>query len=102
MATVGLGVGVPVLVLFLVAVVVRQRMVINRQKKKREPSEKAEFNPVYATYEIHDDPVAEVRHQNFNVSQASFQVHDQNPDYGVAYKGAGMSKTTDVNPYYDY
>ena len=75
MTTIGLSVGVPVLVLLLVAlvVIVRQRIVITRQRKKRkQEEEKAEINPVYGTYEIHDDPVAEVRHQNFNLSQAFF------------------------------
>ena len=66
--TIGVSVGVPVLVLLLVAlvVIVRQRVVITRQRKKRkqeEEKEKAEINPVYGTYEIHDDPVAEVKHQ---------------------------------------
>jgi len=48
--------------------------------------EKSEFNQVYGTYEVHDDPVAEVV--------------DQNLDYGKVYEGE-MSKTTDVNDDYD-
>ena len=56
----------------LLAALIRQRLVIRRQRKKRqqeEEKEKTEKNPVYATYEIHDDPVAEVVHpyfRNFN------------------------------------
>ena len=50
----------------LLAALIRQRLVIRRQRKKRkqeEEKEKYELNPVYGTYEIHDDPVAEVKHQ---------------------------------------
>merc|ERR1712192_297402 len=49
--------------LFIVLVVV----VIIRQKNKRrseEEKETVDFNPVYATYQVHDDPVAEVQDQN--------------------------------------
>ena len=63
MITVGLIIG-PAVLLLLIALLLRQRIVIRRQRKKRkeeEEKERAEFNPVYATYEIHDDPVAEVK-----------------------------------------
>ena len=58
----------------LLAALIRQRLVIRRQRKKRkqeEEKEKAEINPVYGTYEIHDDPVAEVKHQYFKYFKIS-------------------------------
>ena len=45
--------------LFIVLVVV---VIIGQRKKRKSQKEKetADFNPVYATYQVHDDPVAEV------------------------------------------
>ena len=31
------------------------------KKKKRNQDERSDINPVYGTYEVHDDPVPEVR-----------------------------------------
>jgi len=88
-ATLGLGIGAGVLALLLAAlalvVFIKQRK--KRNDKQRREKENSDFNPVYGTYEVHDDPVAEATDQNF--------------DYGVVYEGEEMSKTTDVNPDYD-
>ena len=60
---IGLSVGVVALVLLLVALAVV--LFIWKRKKSNGRSGKGEehsdFNPVYATYEVHDDPVAEVK-----------------------------------------
>ena len=64
------------------------------------------MNHVYATYEVHDDPRAEVRTicsfqtKENSIMLINIQVQDQNLNYGVVYEGE-MSKTTDVNPDYD-
>ena len=65
MTIVGLSVGAAV----LVVVVVLALVLFMRQRKKRtqeKEKEMSDFNPVYATYEVHDDPVAEVKRQYFN------------------------------------
>lgn len=59
MKVVGVGIGVAALFLLLI---VLGLVVFFRQKKKRiQEKETADFNPVYATYEVHADPVAEVK-----------------------------------------
>lgn len=90
MTIVGLSVGAAVLVVVVVlalalVLLIRQRK--KRTQEKEKEKEMSDFNPVYATYEVHDDPVAEAT--------------DQNPDYGAVYEGEAMSKSTDVNPDYD-
>ena len=63
--TVGLIIGGVVLLLLLV---VGGVLVFTKQRKKRnekKEEERTDDNPVYATYEVHDDPVAEVRTQHF-------------------------------------
>ena len=57
--TAGLIIAAVVLaLLFIVAGV----LFLTRQRKKRtEEKEEGRENPVFATYEVHDDPVAEVR-----------------------------------------
>ena len=109
MTTVGLSAGAAIVFVFVLLALVlfiRQRKKRIREAKK----ETSDLNPVYATYEVHDDPVAEVRthtpFQNSNpmskeTNPVFFQVIDLNLDYGVVYEGEGMSKTTDVNPDYD-
>ena len=103
---VGLIVGLVVLVLLLVGlatfVFTRQRKNCSCNTKREEES--TDENPVYATYEVHYDPVAEVGINccENKLIKVVFQVQDQNPDYGVVYEGEEMSKTTDVNPDYDY
>jgi len=86
---VALSIGAVALVLLILAVgavmFIRKRKNSNRNKEKEE--ENTDFNPVYATYEVHDDPVAEARDQNLN--------------YGAVYEGEEMSKSTDVNDDYD-
>ena len=102
----GLIVGLVVLVLLLVGlatfVFIRQRKNCSCNTKREEES--TDENPVYATYEVHYDPVAEVGINccENKLIKVVFQVQDQNPDYGVVYEGEEMSKTTDVNPDYDY
>ena len=57
--TVELLIGGVALVLLIIAVGV---LVFTKQRKKRKeekPKESTDANPVYATYEVHDDPVAE-------------------------------------------
>ena len=59
--TLGIITGAVVLVLLLIAAGV---LVFTRQRKRRDKEklpERVDENPVYATYEVHDDPVAEVR-----------------------------------------
>ena len=108
--TVGLVIGGVVLVLLLI---VGGVLVFAKQRKKRNEKieeERTDDNPVYATYEVHDDPVAEVKTlkpvKNFDpisrkTNPVFFQAIDLNLDYGTVYKGEEMSKTTDVNPDYD-
>ena len=108
--TVGLVIGAVVLVLLLI---VGGVLVFAKQRKKRNEKieeERTDDNPVYATYEVHDDPVAEVKTlkpvKNFDpisrkINPVFFQAIDLNLDYGTVYKGEEMSKTTDVNPDYD-
>ena len=106
-------VGLVVLVLLLVGlgtfVFIRQRKNCSCNTKREEES--TDENPVYATYEVHYDPVAEVGIICCAVESKAkcedeliklvFQVQDQNPDYGVVYEGEGWSKTIDANPDYD-
>ena len=40
---------------------IRQR----EKRKQKKEEERVDDNPVYALYEVHDDPVAEVRTQHF-------------------------------------
>ena len=103
-ATLGLGLGAGVLVLLLVAlalfVFIKQRKKRNRKREREEES--SDLNPVYATYEVHGDPVAEVGTSYLSKLQLKLsQAKDQNLDYGAVYEGEEMSKTTDVNPDYD-
>ena len=57
----GLIVSAVVLVLLLIFVVTVLVFFRQRRKKKLEKQiERADSNPLYATYEVHDDPVAEV------------------------------------------
>merc|ERR1712013_174861 len=56
----------------------------NSKKEK----ERSDINPVYGTYEVTYDPVAEVE--------------DRNLDYGVVYEGNERSRATDRNQDYDY
>ena len=64
MEVVVLSIGAVVLVLLLVVLAL---VFINQRKKRKAEKEKetADFNPVYATYEVHDDPIAEVRTSTF-------------------------------------
>jgi len=84
-----LGVGVAVgLLLLLVAVISGTLMCTKAQKRrKRNETLKLESNPVYATYEVDPDPVAEVE--------------DTNVYYGEVYEGEERSRHTDNNPLYD-
>ena len=87
-------------------------LVFIRTRKTKKEEERSDLNPVYATYEVHYDPVAEVgiiccvveskAKCKDELIKLVFQVQDQSPDYGVVYEGEGMSKTIDVNPDYDY
>ena len=97
----GLIVGLVVLVLLLVGlatfVFIRQRKNCSCNTKREEES--TVENPVYATYEVHYDPVAEVGINccENKLIKVVFQAQDQKPD-----EGEEMSKTSDVNPDYDY
>jgi len=86
----GLSIGLAVVLLLLVVPAVVLSIWKKASSRKREKDEvQADLNPVYATYQVHDDPIAEFT--------------DQNLDYGEVYEGKEMSKTTDVNPdYSDY
>ena len=55
----GIGIGAVVLVLLIVAALVLRKWRNSNSNVNREV-EKSDFNPVYGTYEVHDDPVAEV------------------------------------------
>ena len=64
MTIVGLTIGAALLVVVVVLVLalvlfIRQRK--KRTQEKEKEKEMSDFNPVYATYEVHDDPVAEVK-----------------------------------------
>ena len=41
--------------------IIADDFVFIRQRKTKKEEERSDLNPVYATYEVHDDPVAEVR-----------------------------------------
>ena len=57
-----IGVSVGAVVLLLVVAVGAVVFIWQRKKSKRETEEeRTDFNPVYATYEVHDDPSAEVK-----------------------------------------
>ena len=58
--TIGLSIGAAFLVLLTIALVLFIRQRKNDNDKRRRENENSDFNPVYATYEVHDDPVAEV------------------------------------------
>jgi len=85
---IALGVGVAVsLLLLLVAVISGTLMCTKAQKRqKRNETLKLESNPVYATYEIDADPIAEVE--------------DVNVYYGEVYEGEERPRHTDNNPLY--
>ena len=59
----GLGVGISAAVLVLVLIVFALLFFWKRgsDRKREKEKEISDFNPVYATYQVHDDPVAEVR-----------------------------------------
>ena len=61
-AAIGLaiGIGAVVLVLLIVAALVLLKKWRNSNSNVNREVEKSDFNPVYGTYEVHDDPVAEV------------------------------------------
>ena len=61
---------------FFVAAVVVAVICVCRRRKMNLESETPEndVNPVYATYEIHDDPVAEVRPQFFSIFQTFLRI----------------------------
>ena len=54
-----IGAVVPIILSIAVATVIWQRK-NGKRRRRREEEEKTDFNPVYATYEVHYDPVAEV------------------------------------------
>ena len=61
-------------------IVYKKRSIKNEEKEE----EKSDVNPVYGTYEVHYDPVAEVG--NTRIQNAKkiifFQVEDENSYYG--------------------
>ena len=76
-------------------------LVFRKSSKTKKATEKSDINPVYGTYEMSGDPIAEVI--EFCLTKSLFQVEDQNMDYGVVYEGKETSKTTDRNSDYgDY
>ena len=90
-----------VLALLIIAAVIGFLVFRKRFGNKKE-EERSDINPVYGTYEVHDDPVAEVgTFKSLLFKEVSFQVEDQNMEYGVVYEGNNTSKTTDVNSEYE-
>ena len=57
----GIGVSVLFLSLLIIALVVFIKRQGKKKKQSGEEKKSTELNLVYATYQIHDDPVAEVR-----------------------------------------
>ena len=55
-------------VLVLMIVVIAMLILIKKKKickdKPRQEEERSDINPVYGTYEVHSDPVAEVKRQD--------------------------------------
>ena len=85
----------------------------DKKRKKRDATLKADFNPVYATYQDDSEPIAEVfcyifffkdfetKIDSNNVfATFSVQVEDFNDYYGEVYEGE-RSRNTDNNPLYD-
>ena len=83
----------------------------DKKRKKREATLKADFNPVYATYQDDSEPIAEVFCFFLSSSRIfltptmylppfSVQVEDFNDYYGEVYEGE-RSRNTDNNPLYD-
>ena len=93
-SVVGLTVGLVVLVLLLVGlatfVFIRQRKNCSCNTKREEES--TDENPVYATYEVRDDSVAEVKDSNtyysrgdaYGENSVRTQVRDNNSQYMFA------------------
>ena len=94
-----------VLVFLIIAAVIGV-LVYRKSCKTKKEEKRSDINPEYGTYEVSDDPVAEVienRDPKFCFTKSLLQVIDRNMDYGVVYEGRETSKTTDRNSDYgDY